>query len=364
MNPFTRLSLAYVALAALVLLPLHATAATFLQQEEGNVTVSTPIENDAYIFGNRIDVDAAISEDALIFGQFISIGSPIGQDLFSAGQTIEVTAPVQDDAHLAGNAITVRSSVDGDIFAAGQSLTLTEASSIADDAYLTGQSVTIAGTISGTARIAAESVTIEPTARITGDLITYGNRPTIAEGAVISGEQRHEAREEVQPRRESQSILAGWVRSVLSLAVLGLILVYIFPRFTNIVLERTRQYPAKSLGVGALWMILVWPVSILLIFTIIGIPLAFTLLFLSIIFYIVGAGYAGLLIGSWLMGKISSQQPLSWAHVLLGAAVYESIQLLGFLGWLVTFVFVLMALGGFIRTLWLRSDNRHEERIA
>jgi cytoskeletal protein CcmA (bactofilin family) len=333
-----------------------ASAATFITEEKADVVLTSPIQDDAYIFGNRVEIEQGILGDAAIFGQVVSVANTIANDLYAAGQIITVSGDIGDDAHLAGNQVQISSRIGGDVFAAGQYIELASTASVGQDVYVAGQAVTIAGTVDGTVRAAAD-VTVKSGAQVTGDLIAYGNQPVIEDGAEIFGQVQHKVPDQAAKARDSRARLANWVRSVLTLFGIGLLFILALPHFAHQAFDAIKAQPGRSILTSALWLVLAGPAAVLLLISIVGIPLAFGLLLLTPILYIAAAGLAAALVGSWVMSKLSSRQTvnggaLTWPHVLLGAVIYEAVQLLGIIGWLLTFILVLFAFGAIVQTLW------------
>ncbi len=335
-------------------------AATFTQPKEGkDVTIASPVDDDLYATGNQVLINEAVGEDAYLAGQTIEINSSIAQDLTAAGERITVNASVEDDAYLAGNTVTIANAIRGDLFAAAQRISVTKAATIRSDAYLAGQTIEIAGVAQGSVRAAGESIVVKSGARIEGDLITYGGKPVLEEGAIVAGQMRHKAPE---PQPETKRlIIAGWVRSVMTLFLIAILLLYSVPRLSRDVLTNVSTEPGKAILTAAMWFVLVWPAAIILLITIIGIPFAAVLLLLTPVLYIVASGYAALVTGKLLFNRLGrageGTEHLAWPQALLGAVVYETVQLLPLIGFIATCIIILLTAGSLLRALWSRIKD-------
>ena len=136
-------------------------------------------------------------------------------------------------------------------------------------------------------------------------------------------------------------------------AVVGLVLLRLFPRFAAEFLAVLETQPLPSLGLGVLAMIGTIPVAVLAALTVIGLPVAFLL----------GAGYVGGMLVGWLflalaagsimVGLVRKGRPWhpSWAF-LLGLVVLYVLTRMPFLGGLVTFVGLSFGLGAFLIALY------------
>lgn len=351
-------------LVGLFVLPTWTLAATFAveKEDEGAVTITEPVVDDLYTAGNEVTVEAAVEGDAMLAGRNVSIKADVTQDIYAAGEKLLLEGSVGDDLHAAGSEIVLQSNVVGDAFLAGDSVTVQPEAQIGHDAFLGGNTITIAGTVEGTVRAAGSTITIAETAVINGDLITYGEaEPAVAEGATIRGARHH--REGRQPAPVSGPGLIDWVRAVVTLFITAMALHFFMPRFTASVLEQLKTRPGVSVVTGLLWVILFIPVLVVLMISVIGWQLAIILVGLALILFTAASAYAALALGGWVMGKLSPREvgataspadiaPLGWSHALLGAVIFEAVRLLGGIGWLATFVFLIFVFGAVIRADW------------
>lgn len=353
-----------------LMMPLAAGAATFSAQEE-ILTIDEEIPDDLFAAARVIEIQKSVGSDVVAAAQTITTAAQVDGDVMAFAETIEIGGPVTDDVFAAGASIRIKEDVASDVFLVGEEVIIEPGVAIGQDVYVASQSAVIRGHVNGTVR-AAGKVTIASGAVVEGDLLTWGTeRPTIEEGAVVQGTTRHvEARTGAE--RSTRVILAGWVRSVLALFVVALLILYVARNFTGNVLTTLREKPLQSVGVGVLWIILVGPVTLVLLITTVGLPLAALAVLKTITSLIIAAGLSAIAIGSWLIDRVARQKSggeqkplLSWQHALLGAVVYEAIQLAGVFGWLLTFVLVLLMLGALAITAWrmLRKTERQRQNV-
>jgi len=222
------------------------------------------------------------------------------------------------------------------------------------DAYLAGADVTINGSFQGTVRTAGDTIEVGPKTHITGDLIVHSqNQPTIAGSAVIDGTVRHIPIKTRGEREGNRFLVARWIRDVVTLFVVTLVLLYLAPRLSALVLERIYTNTLSSFGLGFLWLIACVPAVILLLISIIGWPLAGIVIFLTGLLFALSALFMPLVVGTWLTRKFATQWklPKPWQHALLGAVVVVTIHFIPALGPLLLFVLTLSIMGVLIRLL-------------
>lgn len=353
----------YIFLTSLPHTPAYA--AEFLINEDRRVAPSQELGDDVYAAGATIEFQHPVRGDIFAAGQAITVAGEVTGDVTAVGEQISIQNSVSDDVRTAGQRILITGTVRDDLFAAGQEVTIAADSSVGGDAFLAGQTIALEGTINGTVRAAGDTH-VGSSAIIKGDLFTYGEvEPVIEEGAQIQGVIRH-TETDIRQAESRASKLTNWVRSVVTLFVLALILAFLFPRFTRDVLSAVRASPGKSALTALVWLALVGPAAILLLITIVGIPVAVAVLFVTGTLLVAASAYAALLAGSWIMKRLTQATsappaptstltqppPATWQEALLGAVVYESVQLLGVIGWLITAVLALFVFGAVLRTMW------------
>lgn len=340
-------------LHALILgLSMVATASLLLAQEAGPTVIKEGVtDDDLYLAGETVEVLAEVNGDVVAAGRRVSVDGAIAQDALLAGAEIDIRGRVEDDLRAAGGELTITGQVGGDAILAGGRIELTANSTVGGRAWLAGGAIelggrvgrelraaggtiTIAGQIRGDANLAGETIRILPGAVIAGDLIYRSSREAeIYDGAQIGGEIRYLAvtEDEAGPL---ESFLGGLLFSA-ALAVVGVVLVLLFPRFLVTAARGIGDAPLKCLGLG-LAVLVATPVAVaLLLITVIGIPLA--LMVLTLYFVMLLAGYlTGVLFlgdaGLRLLGR--GERPGRGAQLLALVAALVALALL----WPIPFV--------------------------
>lgn len=337
----TRIGITFM--VALYVLPEDVRAATWIVKDRARTSVETAITDDLFAFSEHVVIQETGS---------------VAEDFIAAGNTIAIKGPVLDDVHVAGVSIHVASTIGGDLFAIGQSIVLSEMSVVKKDLYLAARSIELKGVIGGSVRvISEEAIRIAKNSKIAGDIIVYGNQePVIEEGAVITGHVVRVNKDE--DRDDLSALLSTWVRSVIAVSLVSLFLLYVFSSFTHEVISNLRTKPGTSFITAIVWFVLLIPVSIILMISIVGIPLAISGIMLTPVFWIAASGLSTLFIGLMITEKLASSsssiKAIDWPHALLGAVVYETVQLLGAPGYLVTSIAVLFVYGALLNIMYKR----------
>lgn len=337
------------------LAPAMAGAAYFAADEL--VGPGQAVEDDAFLAGQAVKVTSGVSEDLFAAGNSVTIDGDVGGDVITAGNSVDISGKVADDIMVAGNNVSITSPEVDDVMAAGTLVEIGSDTNVKGDAYLGGSLVNVFGTIEGNLRFGGEKLVLQPGARIGGDLITYGDESkiTVSEGAVVEGERRHEAMEkpQVRPPSPGRVLILDWVRNVVTWFIVAALAWYLLPAISKRTVKTMTKSPWKSLGLGLAWLLLFVPVSILLFITIVGLPLGFALIALTVLILIFSIGFAVIETGA-LIGQKAFKQPqdkLNWQQLLIGSVVLATVGLVPVIGWLAVFLAVMVATGALAMSL-------------
>lgn len=344
--------LRYLLISALLLAPLSTQAATLLADEI--IAPPDAITDDLYAAGNRIQLDHDVAGDVYVVGEEIDIQGAVAADIVAAGRRVTIAGPVQDDLFAAGETVTIKAPTLGDLFAAGATITISPETTITGDAFLAGERIDLAGTIRGDVRVAGANVRVADGTLIEGSLISYGETPpSISPGATINGDITHR-QAEMKQASPLRSALLGWVRGVITWFVIGLLIILLAPAASRHLLTATRRQATAAFGLGILWLVLVIPVSLIGFITIIGVPLAFALLLLTALTWLVAIAYANIFVGHWIASRVTKQSAsdITWQHVLLGVVIMKTLQLIPIIGWLIVLIITTAVFGATLIAAW------------
>jgi len=281
------------------------------------VRPQTMVEGDFTAIGRRVVVDQAVADDALLLGG-----------------TIDVRAPVGEDVRAAGGDILLESLVGCDLMAAGGHLALLRSAQVAGRAEMAGGTVLVDGRVDGALNVRArrlvlngtvggsvqadiETLDLGPQARVGGALRHTATAITEDAAAVVSGPLERVDRlfgDDARWGRGGRHPMhaggwptwnAWWLMVPLSMGLLGIVtlasvLLLAFSGFAGQVALQIERAPWRALGVGALCLLALPALSVLLFFTLLGIPLGLVVLAL----------YPPLLLLGWTMGALFAARRL------------------------------------------------------
>jgi len=318
------------------------------------------VNDDYYAAGGTVTVDADVNGDVIVAGGTVVVGNRVRQDVMAAGGTVTVRGQVQDDVRAAGGNVTIDAIVGDDALVSGGDLTLTSNAKVGGSAMFAGGMVKINGTVNGDLRAAggnvtingtvhgnvdleADQVVIAPGARIDGNLnYRSPGKGRISKDSVIRGKTSYTESERYRPHRGLRFL------SVITFSVAGIVLLLLFPRFTQVTSERVAKDFWKNLGLGFA-LLVATPVAVVLLMVSfigiwVGLPLLAIYLVALVLAYVVAAFYVARTGARLLRFETGTRLRLVFA-LFVALTVLTALRFIPVLGGLITFLLMLTALG-------------------
>ena len=238
-----------------------------------------------------------------------------------------------------------------------------------NDAVAVWGNVTVMGHVQGDAVAVGGNVSLFPGSRVDGDVVAVGGKVNRQTGAVVGGQVtgigpslRHFP---VAPNHGNNPLssnnpffwplwnpLAIFILLVAAIfhLVISIIAAALFPDRVETIGSTVLEKPGMTLLYGFVGYLLVLPLTLLLVVTCIGIPLVAVEFVILLAAKIMGRAGVGLAVGRKV--GVGFNHPISSTilAVIVGALVIGFIQLIPFLGWLVSLVLGMFGLGAVIMT--------------
>jgi len=324
----------------------------------GDITVTDNSEDGIVTIGGDITINGSAGDLAIMGGDILIQGTIKG-DVAGLGGDVTVDGHILGDFAFAGGQITFTptAKIDGD--AAGAAGTIEMKGAIGGDAAFGGDEVIISGRIDGNLEVRGNDLIIKPGAVISGTIEFEGPQaPVIEDGATVSGEVTHT----FAPRGDivmNEFVAHGGLAFLIAIAfvsvfllllggvVLGAILVFGLPNFTERAVQTFKSRPVSSFLLGFLTVVAVPALTLFLFVSIIGIPLAFIV---SQIYPVIVT--LGLIMAAIAFYRIFGKgRPGKWAQfglLLLGTLTIALLLFIPLLGWLALAVLFFMGTGAFV----------------
>ncbi len=434
---FTRLRSLILVVSLIVVAGLvtaqPAQAADFKSGNQIMVGRDQVIDDDLYASANTIVIDGTVQGDVIAFGQQITINGTVDGDLLGAAQVIIINGAVNDDVRIAAQVITLGPSaqIAHGVMAASYSLEQQQGSSVGGDLLYAGYQALLAGTVSRDVLAAAQALsirgnigrnvnanvgggsgappmvgpmpsvavaipfvppglTVDSSARIGGQ-VTYESRTPgeIRPGAQVQGRVLQAAPPAAAAPVAAATTIADLVfdnvRRFLALLLVGLLLLWVAPRFLRTLADTVQTRPLPSLG---------WGIVSVLLFIIALIVVVLVTIFLAVLFGVVTLGglvppiigvgaladaalvvgffifvgyvaqvVVSYLAGRWIVARLRpGQEPGRLWPFVIGLVVFVILTAIPVLGGLIGLIVALLALGAF--WIWLTSRRVPQPTIS
>ena len=363
------------------------------QQNREHITLSEKQNDDTYLAGETIQVEAPIIGDAVFAGGTITVKDTVYSDLLVAGGEITIKGYVVDDIRAAGGKLIIDSEVGDDVIVAGGEVFISKNAiihgnlinfsgdiemngkvmgmvksysgelqmngSIGEEASLFGEEVVVNGEIIGASKIAAKRIIIGKNAQFRGNVAYWSEEGEIdfknsLAGATASLDNSLIGnRDEFSLKGFGIAAFGLWMFYIFSAFLIIVLLNWSFNNFFKIAVDYFDKNAGKSLGYGLIYLFGL-PLIILVTFiTLIGIPVGLFFggfYFFSLIF---GHLVTAILLSHYLNNRSEKSWDF-WTISLLALGIAATIRLLTFipfLGGLLSLVVIAVGYGLIIYAL-------------
>ncbi|MHC1594307.1 MAG: hypothetical protein ACXQT2_03265 [Methanotrichaceae archaeon] len=320
-----------------VLLPSGAQALVILGDDV--VSVDEPIEDDLFITGQSININAPV-DSAVIAGGDIDINAPVKGDLFVIGGQVNVNSDVGGKIVAAGGTINIRDNVARNVVVAGGRVRIRSTSEIGRDVLILGGNVYNAGNINGTLTVRADS---------------FQNVGT-------AGKVDFE-RAKTDPQWDD--VASKWMSTfhiliIVGFFIVGLIILKLFPFSVAAVDGEIGDSTTIKALMGFILIIATVVLIIISAVTVVGLPLAMILGLL----FIAALMLTNLFVSYSLGGKISAALKPDLNDMLvftIGYAILNVLFVIPYVGGLIRLVSVSLGFGAILYALNHQRHTKSEE---
>jgi len=325
----------------LLLLPLSVLAAEYHSNENILIPKDKEVNTNYYAVGNNIEIYGDITGDIFLAGNSITIGSEnINGDLFIIGQNITVRGVVNGDLRVVTIELNIEGEVNGNVLNVGQNMYLLQDASINGNFTNYLSKVSLWGNLNGKVdgffeslllsglvkedidinfikRFQSENqLNISEDAEINNIKYIALEKGTIDENANILGEVSYTKDEFIKKPIFTLDNILSLVVKLFSLLIIGMIMIYLWPSFFSSAYSKGKEKRVKKVFKGLLLFIVTPLVSILLLFTVIGIPLGVLLLLLYGMFIYLTNIIVAYFYGKYINDKLLGKRKISTINIL------------------------------------------------
>ena len=202
-----------------------------------------------------------------------------------------------------------------------------------------------------------QGLIISPETAIAGNInYTAKNPAQISETAKVGGKIQQQI-----AKTDNTNWLAIWawseIYAIFCALVVGLVLVFVGKNITSKVLDKLEDKPLKMLIPGLILMFVLPPIAIVLMFTIIGIPLALIILVWWLVMMYLARIIAAILVGQLILKNLNKKNKdkikLIWS-LILGVIICWLLFAIPFVGWIISLIAIWLGLG----SIWTYASHQ------
>lgn len=372
-------------LCAALIIPVFAHAAEFKAASNGDYYLNSTdtVSDNLYVASRNVFVMGTAQKDLFTAGGTVSFTGEVARDLAVAGGTVNIGGKVNDDVRVAGGNVSVDGIIGEDLLAFGGSVSVLPNSRIGGSALIAAGNVDVQGTINGPLTVYAGKIYINGI--VNGNLIAKGSELTLGPLAVVNGNLNYSAPKEanvmagakisgktnftkINPPQAGPGtgmvflgfMTAWWLIKLFTLLIATLIFYYVFKESSKELIKHTVNNFWRELLRGFVLFFIIPIAVIIALFTIIGIIPALIVALVYILMIMLGAVFGGILvaglISKWLMSK--TDYSLDWYTIILGVVVFQLLNLIPFVGWLISAAIFLAGLGALYGSLYIKFEPK------
>lgn len=323
------------------------------------------IDNDVYLCEESISIENEVNGNVYLIAKNINISSEyLNGNVFAIGQDVTIKGLVYGSIYVMGENINIESECTGTVYVLGKNVTLAENATILGDLKVSADNLYINGNVNRELDAYVENINVSDKSENIGKgYVSYSTELVDPKGMLEALEvQVHEkTSEKAQGLKEVISIskVQSEVVAVIStIIIIGIIYLII----KNRPIEKVENYTQEILagvGKGFLWLIATPIVSVILLCTIIGIPVALLAITIYIIAICISLPVASLRIAEIIFANKPKDNKLTL--LLYAIAVYVVIKVVSYLpiiGGIISFLVGLYGIESIVKYIFPSKNKK------
>jgi cytoskeletal protein CcmA (bactofilin family) len=320
-----------VILALIIFLAPLSTEATSLKNEKNfYLSAGETISGNLYIISQNIVIDGEVQGDVIALASSILINGRIEGDLIAAASKTEINGEINGSTRLAGEALNINGQVARNVNFAGKNLVLGESGEIGWDLLNSALSTKIFGLVNANVYNANGELII--TGQVKGN-IHYSEQTNLLEeeGSSVLGSLYQVKKAE----KENNGVFNWWQILIYKIIATFLIALLIFKLNKKWLLNgklNAQHRPWRSLALGLAFFVLSPLLSIILLVTFIGAPLALIIMLLWLVAILIAKAFASFYIGTEIIKYLPNKyQKNDLLLLLIGSTFLFAVLLIPFI---------------------------------
>lgn len=346
---------------------------TSTETNEAQTTEQSEIYNgDLYLFENDIVMDQLVDGNVFIFGNNVKITGKVNGCLFVCANnlTFDEESYVIQSIYACANTIKFNGIVQVDLYASCRQLDMSSDSFVGRDLRVGADTLNFSSGVGRNAFVYVNNFNF----MAESDPIIYGDLTYTASRELSLSQELVQGNISYKPDMENEESPIGEVildkvfelcSSLLYVAVVLVLAILLAPKFIEKASSYvTTQAICKSFGIGLLATIIAVVVSLVLLFSVIGIPVSFAIVALLVLLISIATAVTSICITYKLKEKFAySKNYLTYLTLAGVVIVIWALKLIPYVGWIISFVVKMIGLGVIVYYLLTKNKSNKEETV-
>ena len=307
--------------------------------------VTTINDGDLYLFDDTVSIEEKVNGNVFIFAGTVNINTQIDGNVFIIADDVNILSKsyIYGTAFIGGTDVTISGYIN-DLYSISKEIRFGTNATILRDAHIMSQEATLNGEFRKNLYLCSQDISInKASTEIEGNL-EYTSKNDVIPEDVVSGEIEFS-----KLKNGTSSVLRyleDAVYEIITAVIVILIIIFATPKFADKEEELIKTKTLKTIGYGALALVLIPVICVALMFTIIGIIPALIILFIYAFIQFIASYLVAVPIAKILCKKINNNNKL--VNILLSivvAIVIWLLELIPFVGGIISIFVSIMALG-------------------
>lgn len=336
------------------------------------VDETTPISDseihngDLYVYDDNIKMDQLVDGNVFLFGNNIEVTGKVNGSLYAFGNNVSFSQEsyVVQSIYVMANTLTLNGSAN-DLYAFARKVDMAYDSFMIRDLRVCSDTFNFNGGVGRDAFVTANNfnfVNIENSAAIVYGNLTYSAPNELSlTSDLVQGEIKYQ-----KELASGSSVTEVIIEKIINICAIVLYAFVVFflclwlaPKFLNTIPTYLEPVTcAKSFGIGLLTFVVSVLVSIVLLFTVVGVPLSFAIIALLILLLSIATAITSICITYKLKEKFAYEKNYLTYLILAGIViVIWALELIPYVGGLVSFVVKMFGLGTIVYYLFKKNKS-------
>lgn len=344
-------------------------SAKILTSKDGTIDIAQneTINDDLLIGSKTANLDGTVNGDVFIGSETANINGIINGNLHIGAGSVILKGQVKGNVYIgSGNVTITESTINGSLLVGGGTISVDDKTIITGSIFIAGGNISIDSEIGRNVYIGAKNIDIKENTKIGMDLYylfnDQANEVNISDKAIITG-NTYKTDYQIPQKQNTQiskKQLAA-VKPVLNIFSLisALIIGFLYLKFLRKHITETSAIIFKnfwkSLGIGLLIILTIFPAVMILLVTVVGIPLIGLLFLIISLFIFLSKFIVSLALSNLLSHKFKWNLKDNYWAFALGLIIIYLVKSIPVIGGFASFIITILGLGALTLNLFSKE---------